>query len=134
GPGPRPRDAGGGSAVPEHLLRREQPPLGTVDLRLPHLGLRIAPDGCSAGAPSSILPASTPSRKTRSHRTNLDKGGSAASLSSMTAVDSTVAARDGLASAVESVRARTDRVPRIALVLGSGLGAFADDLEGRVAM
>ncbi len=43
-------------------------------------------------------------------------------------------ARDGLERAVEGIRARTDLSPRVALVLGSGLGAFADDLGGRVAI
>ena len=36
--------------------------------------------------------------------------------------------------AVAAVRARTDRVPEIALVLGSGLGALADDVEDAVAI
>jgi len=39
-----------------------------------------------------------------------------------------------LEGAVSSVRARTDLAPEVALVLGSGLGAFADDLEDRVAI
>jgi purine-nucleoside phosphorylase len=35
-----------------------------------------------------------------------------------------------LAEAAEAVRSRTDLQPRIGLVLGSGLGAFADTLDG----
>ena len=35
-----------------------------------------------------------------------------------------------LEEAVAAVRARTDACPRVALVLGSGLGSFADTLEG----
>ncbi|MEO5965794.1 MAG: purine-nucleoside phosphorylase [Candidatus Limnocylindrales bacterium] len=37
-----------------------------------------------------------------------------------------------LAALVEAVRARTDLVPRVGLVLGSGLGSLADDLESPV--
>lgn len=37
-------------------------------------------------------------------------------------------------TAVEDVRARTDRVPRVALVLGSGLGGFADTLSEPVVV
>lgn len=39
-----------------------------------------------------------------------------------------------LAAATAAVRARVANVPRVALVLGSGLGDFADTLEGRVAI
>src|SRR3954447_19605786 len=37
-----------------------------------------------------------------------------------------------LAALVEAVRARSDLVPRVGLVLGSGLGSIADDLEDPV--
>lgn len=37
-----------------------------------------------------------------------------------------------LQPAVEAVRARTDRTPKLALVLGSGLGALADDADDPV--
>jgi len=37
-------------------------------------------------------------------------------------------------AAVEDVRAKTDREPRVALVLGSGLGSYADRLEDRVVV
>jgi purine nucleoside phosphorylase len=36
--------------------------------------------------------------------------------------------------AARTVRARISDEPRVAVVLGSGLGAFADDLEGSVAI
>ncbi len=39
-----------------------------------------------------------------------------------------------LAALVEAVRARTDLVPDIGIVLGSGLGGLADDLEDAVAI
>ena len=39
-----------------------------------------------------------------------------------------------LAALVEAVRARTDLVPEIGIVLGSGLGGLADDLEDAVAI
>ena len=39
-----------------------------------------------------------------------------------------------LAALVEAVRARTDLVPRIGIVLGSGLGGLADALENAVAI
>ncbi len=39
-----------------------------------------------------------------------------------------------LQAAAEDVRKHTNRVPRVALVLGSGLGAFADTFEDRVAI
>ena len=39
-----------------------------------------------------------------------------------------------LAALVSAVRARADLVPRVGLVLGSGLGSLADDLEGAVAI
>ena len=39
-----------------------------------------------------------------------------------------------LAAAAEDVRTHTDRVPKVALVLGSGLGAFADTLEDAVVV
>lgn len=39
-----------------------------------------------------------------------------------------------LSRAVESVRARTPSAPRVALVLGSGLGAFADEPSDRVVI
>ncbi len=39
-----------------------------------------------------------------------------------------------LVALVAAVRARTDLVPRVGLVLGSGLGGLADDLEGPVAI
>lgn len=39
-----------------------------------------------------------------------------------------------LAAAAAAVRARVANVPAVALVLGSGLGDFADSLEGRVAI
>lgn len=42
--------------------------------------------------------------------------------------------RQTFGQAVESVRARRDVQPRVALVLGSGLGAFADELEDRLAI
>ncbi len=42
--------------------------------------------------------------------------------------------REQLATAAEDVRAHTDRVPKVALVLGSGLGAFADTLEDAVVV
>lgn len=42
--------------------------------------------------------------------------------------------REQLAAAAEDVRAHTDRVPQVALVLGSGLGAFADTLEDAVVV
>ena len=42
--------------------------------------------------------------------------------------------RDALTKAAEDVRAHTDRVPKVALVLGSGLGAFADTLEDAVVV
>lgn len=38
------------------------------------------------------------------------------------------------AAAAAFVRTRTDRVPRVALILGSGLGAFADTLEDATAV
>jgi len=41
---------------------------------------------------------------------------------------------DLLAAAAESVAARLDTRPRIGVVLGSGLGAVADSLEGRVTI
>ncbi len=41
---------------------------------------------------------------------------------------------DRLNLAVEDVRRHSDRTPRVALVLGSGLGAFADTFEERVAI
>lgn len=37
-------------------------------------------------------------------------------------------------AAVEDVRSRTDRAPQVALVLGSGLGSYADTLEDRVVV
>ncbi len=43
---------------------------------------------------------------------------------------STIAAR--LDETVKAVRARTSVAPRVGVVLGSGLGAFADSLEGVV--
>ena len=46
------------------------------------------------------------------------------------AASDTQATRDALAA----VRARTDLVPEIALVLGSGLGALADDVEDAVVI
>src|SRR5258707_10060400 len=39
-----------------------------------------------------------------------------------------------LAALVAAVRARTDIVPEIGIVLGSGLGGLADDLEDAVAI
>lgn len=42
--------------------------------------------------------------------------------------------RRALDRAVATVRARDDRTPSVALVLGSGLGGFADELEDRVAL
>jgi purine-nucleoside phosphorylase len=36
--------------------------------------------------------------------------------------------------AVEFIRSKTDRQPRIAVVLGSGLGAFADELADRIEL
>lgn len=39
-----------------------------------------------------------------------------------------------LAALAAAVRARTDLVPRVGMVLGSGLGSLADDLEGPVAI
>jgi purine-nucleoside phosphorylase len=39
-----------------------------------------------------------------------------------------------LATLVAAVRARTDLVPRVGLVLGSGLGSLAEGLEGAVAI
>jgi purine-nucleoside phosphorylase len=39
-----------------------------------------------------------------------------------------------LAALVAAVRARTDLVPEVAIVLGSGLGGLADDLEDAVAI
>ena len=39
-----------------------------------------------------------------------------------------------LAALVAAVRARTDLVPRVGMVLGSGLGSLADDLEDPVAI
>ncbi len=39
-----------------------------------------------------------------------------------------------LAEAVAAVRARTDLAPRVGLVLGSGLGAFAETLDGATAL
>jgi purine-nucleoside phosphorylase len=39
-----------------------------------------------------------------------------------------------LAALVAAVRARTDLVPRLGLVLGSGLGSLADDLEAPIAI
>ncbi len=39
-----------------------------------------------------------------------------------------------LAALVDAVRARTDLVPRVGLVLGSGLGSLADDLEDPVSI
>jgi purine-nucleoside phosphorylase len=39
-----------------------------------------------------------------------------------------------IAALVEAVRARTDLVPRVGIVLGSGLGSLADDLEAAVAI
>jgi len=39
-----------------------------------------------------------------------------------------------LAALVTAVRARTDLVPRVGLVLGSGLGSLADDLEDPVSI
>ncbi len=39
-----------------------------------------------------------------------------------------------LAALVAAVRARTDLVPRVGIVLGSGLGSLADDLEDPVAI
>ena len=36
---------------------------------------------------------------------------------------------DKLTKCVESVRKRTDFVPKVAIVLGSGLGGFADRIE-----
>jgi purine-nucleoside phosphorylase len=39
-----------------------------------------------------------------------------------------------IAALVRAVRARTDLVPRVGLVLGSGLGSLADDLEDPVAI
>ena len=42
--------------------------------------------------------------------------------------------REQLAAAAEDVRAHTDRVPKVALVLGSGLGSFADTLEDAVVV
>ena len=39
-----------------------------------------------------------------------------------------------LAPAVDAVRARTDLVPELALVLGSGLGALADEVEDATAI
>jgi purine-nucleoside phosphorylase len=39
-----------------------------------------------------------------------------------------------LSALAAAVRARTDLVPRVGLVLGSGLGSLADDLEGPVAI
>ncbi|HYL37084.1 MAG TPA: purine-nucleoside phosphorylase [Bryobacteraceae bacterium] len=37
-------------------------------------------------------------------------------------------------SAIEFIRSKTDRQPRVAVVLGSGLGAFADELADRVEL
>ena len=37
-------------------------------------------------------------------------------------------------NAVDFIRSKTDRQPRIAVVLGSGLGAFADELANRVEL
>jgi purine-nucleoside phosphorylase len=39
-----------------------------------------------------------------------------------------------LAALVEAVRARTDLVPRVGIVLGSGLGSLADDVEDPVSI
>ncbi len=39
-----------------------------------------------------------------------------------------------LAALVEAVRARTSIVPEVGIVLGSGLGGLADDLEDAVAI
>jgi len=39
-----------------------------------------------------------------------------------------------IAALVETVRRRTDLVPEVGIVLGSGLGALADDLEDQVAI
>ena len=39
-----------------------------------------------------------------------------------------------LAALVAAVRARTDLVPRVGMVLGSGLGSLADDLEDPVSI
>jgi purine-nucleoside phosphorylase len=39
-----------------------------------------------------------------------------------------------LAALVEAVRARTDLAPRVGMVLGSGLGSLADDLEDPVSI
>ncbi|MFN3596583.1 MAG: purine-nucleoside phosphorylase [Rubricoccaceae bacterium] len=41
---------------------------------------------------------------------------------------------EALAEALAAVRARTDLVPALALVLGSGLGALADEVENAVAI
>ncbi len=41
---------------------------------------------------------------------------------------------EATARAADAVREHTDRVPSIALILGSGLGAFADTLEDAVAI
>jgi len=42
--------------------------------------------------------------------------------------------KDALEGATARVRARDGRTPAVALVLGSGLGAFADELEDRVTI
>jgi purine-nucleoside phosphorylase len=39
-----------------------------------------------------------------------------------------------LSALVAAVRARSDLVPRVGIVLGSGLGGLADDLEGAIAI
>lgn len=41
---------------------------------------------------------------------------------------------DRVQAAVQAVRARTDVVPQVGLILGSGLGAFADGLEAPTAI
>ena len=41
---------------------------------------------------------------------------------------------DQVAEAAEAIRARVPELPTIAIVLGSGLGDFADSLEGAVTM
>lgn len=41
---------------------------------------------------------------------------------------------DRLKLAAEDVRKHTDRVPKVALVLGSGLGAYADSVEEKVSI
>jgi len=65
-----------------------------------------------------------------SRESSLTRGSGANLFGRMT----TERGRDALVGAARSVEARAALEPRVALVLGSGLGAFADDLEDRVAI